>query len=301
MKKSISIILILTMLLISIPSNRTMIYAGENGKILSEGEKQTLVHFEDSYFYLYSNNDFSYCSQISPDGKMIYAIYEIESDSIYQSEIIDIQDTFNADFLVKLNTDIINNLEFRTCVQVDHTPHTITSSSSTISDAIADLYGSDYTNRLISTMNKSQNGSTYTVRCKESQTTSYTTSSRSFAKETALSVIIAWVIAGSWEWEGIIMNILYEVITMIMIDGLYYTVKAFSAQKSDVTILRTRIAVIGSDPTAWYWAGWTQKRYFIKGDMGWTSDANAHYDRKHPDYDDTHAIMTKGLNEFLGV
>lgn len=171
---------------------------------------------------------------------------------------------------------------------------------STLSYAITSEFGSNYSGILKQISQKSYNGTHYWVRCTESQTTSSTTPDAYwFVKDTALTAVVAWAISGGWTFQGAIWSIVASVVSTVVVNGVTKTLYNFTAERSDVSLIRTRIVTVDGYSNTQYWAGWTRKYYFFKGNEGWNCDTSYHYNVKHSDYDDLNALINQGWQNFL--
>lgn len=172
--------------------------------------------------------------------------------------------------------------------------------TATLSDAITETFGSDYVNNSVGSTVKNYDGAYYAVHCYESQITNADSSSSNyFAKDTAITAVVAWAISGSWSWQGAVASILASVITTVACNGITYVKYSFTAERSNVTITSTRIVTISVLSDTKYWAGWTRKMYFFKGELGWTHDTGYNYNIKHSDYDDIDGLMETGFYNYI--
>lgn len=141
---------------------------------------------------------------------------------------------------------------------------------------------------------------TYKVKCTESQTTSYTDpDSYWFAKDTAVSAIVAWAIGGAWSWKAAVVNLIVTVVTTIIVNGVEKTISNFTAKRTNVSLMHTRLVTVNGYSGTQYWAGWTRKTYFFKGEDDWVSDTGENWNLKHTDFDDVTGLLETGWSNFV--
>ncbi len=270
--------------------------------------EQTIRAYEDTLLYSYTDGKFSFCSQMSIYGGLQFSYILSGSNDIIESPVYDTNAVYNRfniekrddEAFVKINHAIMKNLEsFLDCktIQGDNTKST---GDSSLDQAVASVFGNNYTGTQKGMSYKPYNGTTYIVRCKESQTTSAPSiSSKWFAKETAITSVVAWVISGNWTWMGLVNSIVLTVVTTIIVNGIRVIKNKTKGQRADVSIIRTRKVTVDGVSGTQYWAGWTRKVYFFKGDLGWAHDSDPHYEVKHDDYDSISTLLLKGWQNYL--
>lgn len=161
-------------------------------------------------------------------------------------------------------------------------------------------FGPDYFDASVASAQRSYNGISYGVFCREDRTSSYTTpDSKWFAADTAITSIIAFVLTGGWGWVGMVGSIVASVVAVTIYNGVSYTIRNFTAQRSNVNITRTRYVTVSGYPGFQYWAAWTKKYYFFKGDLGWAHDIGPNYDMKHYDFENPILLIDKGFQNFV--
>ncbi len=323
MKKSrvIAFVLMMTLMFTVTAPMASGNYDSYKVKVLSEvidtdnSTGKTVVMLGDSVFYVYATPELAYVAQITSDGRIQFS-YVKESNRVVESEIYSIDSIYNTFGAIKtsenslydiVNGLIINNIESFTKVRY----HAITTStvpngtvdingSSTLSAEITDAFGSNYVNTVVGYTTKKHNNNSYTVYCKESQTTSTGSIDSSwFASQTALSAVASWILSGNWTWVGVAATVVTEVVSTVVLNGITYTKNSFTAERVNITRARTRIVTVQGNSNTQYWAGWTQKLRFFKGDLGWTHDYGYYYDVKHTDYDDISGLLDKGFNAYV--
>lgn len=279
---------------------------------------EAVSSINSNLFYAYSDESFSYCAQIIPGGKIQFSYYRVEDDTLVESGIYDMEELYlnysiaqDADQnYVKLNREIMDNIgNFSDVHVVGETPVTVENTESGIaptavdadlSDAIAEKFGSNYTGLFKGLSNKSYGGTTYKVKCTESQTTSYTDpDSQWFAKDTAVSAIVAWAIGGAWSWKAAVVNLIVTVVTTIIVNGVEKTISNFTAKRTNVSLMHTRLVTVNGYSGTHYWAGWTRKTYFFKGEDDWVSDTGENWNLKHTDFDDVTGLLETGWSNFV--
>ena len=319
LKRAIALSLILAMILLCIPAQAVNAPADSCNVLFESFDETThtgkqLASIEDSIFYTMATPEFTYCAQMTQAGKIQFSYMDLRTGSITESIIYDVNDicnTFNITkaksnaFYEQLNTTISDNItSFSKAAtyhpSAAHAEITAVNGTSNLNDAINSAFGSSYGAKLMGSSSKTHNGKTYQVRCTESQLNSHTApESWAIAKDTAISAIVALVIAGSWSWVGAVASIVKSVVSTALKNGIYYTIKNFTAERSDATLLRNRTVTVTGYEGTQYWAGWTRKMYFFKGDLGWTHDANFHYDFQQSDYSDVLYLLDKGWQNFV--
>ena len=274
----------------------------------------------ESTFYTYSDKTLSYCAQIPNTGVIIFSYYDETMGEIFESSIIQISELYK-EYGIDANDDkaftlinhaIIENIResnekhiTNVYKNVSNTEkiedRTKASTALTLAAAVASDYGSNYSGVQVGYLLTSYEGfGDIMVRCGESQSTTNTTPNAwNFAANVALTSIVAWAISGGWAWTGMAVSLLVDIVTHIIINGVYYTFKNFTAERTDVTIMRNQSCKVDGYSGTYYWSGWTIKRYYIKGDLGWTRDANAHYNFMYSDYDDISTLLHKAYQNFV--
>lgn len=279
---------------------------------------EAVSQINSNLFYTYSDESFSYCAQIIPGGKIQFSYYQVDEDFLVESGIYDMEDlylTYSIEqdtdpHYLELNREIMDNIGTFSDVHVVGGKTVTTENMESgvmaaavyedLSDAIAAKFGSNYTGLFKGVSNKTYDGTTYTVRCTESQTTSYTTpDSKWFAKDTAVSAIVAWAIGGAWSWQTAVLSLIGTVVATVVVNGVEKTINNFTAQRTNVSLMHTRIVTVNGYSGTQYWAGWTRKTYFFKGEDGWVSDTGENWDVKHSDFDDVSGLMATGWSNFL--
>lgn len=279
---------------------------------------EAVSQISNNLFYTYSDENFSYCAQIIPGGKIQFSYYQVDKDILVESGIYDMEDLYLSYSIeqatdtnyINLNRAIMDNIGTFSNVNVVGDENVIAGNMESgvmaaavyedLDDAIEAKFGSNYTGLFKGLSNKTYDGTTYTVRCTESQTTSYTTpDSKWFAKDTSVSAIIAWAIGGAWSWKAALLSLIGTVVATVVVNGVEKTVDNFTAQRTNVSLMHTRIVTVNGYSGTQYWAGWTRKTYFFKGEDGWVSDTGENWDVKHSDFDDVSGLMATGWSNFL--
>ena len=279
---------------------------------------EAVSQINSGVFYTYSDENFSYCAQIIQEGKIQFSYCQVDDDRLVESEIYEMADIYSAYSIeqstdqnyLKLNRAIMDNIGSYYNVHVvggatvmgAKTENGVMAAAAydDLSDAIEAKFGATYTGLFKGVSNKTYNGTTYTVKCTESQTTSYTTpDSKWFAKDTAVSAIVAWAIGGAWTWQAAVLSVIGTVVATVVVNGVQKTVDNFTAQRTNVSLMHTRLVTVNGYSGTQYWAGWTRKTYFFKGADGWASDTGENWDVKHSDFDDVSGLMATGWQNFL--
>lgn len=272
------------------------------------GVAQQVAEFENLLFFSYTDEDISYSSQITPANEIQFSYVLAGVDKIYVTGLNDIDEIRGTYGITQadpnyelLNQTIIENIiDFEVDSELIIAQPPMTRGFSNLQDAIEDAFGANYSSRVKGTAWKNHNGTNYTVRCTESQTTSYTgPDSMWFAKDTAVTAIIAWLLTGGWGWISLGVSLVTGVVSTVLVNGVRQTVNNFRAERSDVSLMHTRIVTIVGYTGTQYWAGWTRKMYFFKGELGWTHDTGYHYNSKHSDFDDVSYLMQHGFDNFV--
>ena len=256
-------------------------------------------------FYMQSTPDFSYCSEMTPDGKIQFSYFK--GGSLFTSEVYSVDQILGnnkRNYSVEstnINEVIINNLsEFNNVTNLGGDSQIEPRSYSTLQSAAKGVFGADYANKLIDSTTKTYNGNKYTVRCQESQrTTTELYGTKQFAKDVASTAVLSWVTAGNWTWKGVVSSIVKSVVTTGVKNGITVITSGFTAQKATGTADRTRLVGVGSSSKTQYSAGWTRKVRFFKGSLGWTNDSSPYYDFKQGDYDDVSSLIDRGFSNFI--
>lgn len=274
----------------------------------SIGKAQQVAKVDNSIFYSYVDKNIAYSSEITPTGEIYFSYVLSGSNIIKSSGLINLNEIY-AEYKIStpgdnyelLNQTIIANItNFEVLSQTVINTSPSTKGFSNLDDAIADAFGSDYSDKFIGGGEKSHNGTYYPIRCTETQTTSYDTpDSTWFEKDTAVTEIIAWLLSGDWGWIGLELSLITSAITTVITEGVHKLASDIRAERSNVSIVRTRIVAVSGYSGSQYWAGWTREWYFLKGDLGWTHDTGAHVNRKHADYDDVSTLLAKGFDNFV--
>lgn len=290
------------------PSQNAMIPQKENDEL--EGTLKLTLLYNDSIFYIYSDKSISYCSQLSASNVIQFSYVLSGTDKICVSKLYCEDEIVSSYRLMKgesnyeaLNRTIIENIT-NFCLQdeliISSQLMTRDVPFATLQDATGSLYGSNYSQNIVGVSQKSYNGVTYWVYCWESQSITNTSPDYTwFAKDTAISALVAFVISGGWSWIGLVVAIIEGVVSTVVVNGITYTVNNFLAGRSDVSIMRDRMVTVDGYSETQYWAGWTRRRYFFLGEDGWTFDSGCHYDSKHSDYDDVIYLMQHGFDNFV--
>ncbi|MEA4963803.1 hypothetical protein [Lutispora sp.] len=269
-----------------------------------------IAKWNNSILYTSVTPEMSYCSQITPEGKIQFSYVRTNDGVVVVSEVYDVSEiysrynveaTYSIDSYDALNCVIIANIaSFNDVTRLNRNVVGSTRGFSTLSSAITDAFGSNYTSKLKGSANKSYNGTTYYVRCTESQTTSNTTpDSHWFAKDTAITAVIAWALTGGWSWIGLVSSIVVGVVSTVIVNGVNSVANAFTADRSNVSLMHTRIVTVSGYSGTQYWAGWTRKMYFFKGNLGWTHDTGYNHNIKHTDFDNVSGLMEVDLKTLL--
>lgn len=61
----------------------------------------------------------------------------------------------------------------------------------------------------------------------------------------------------------------------------------------------TRLVTVNGYSGTQYWAGWTRKTYFFKGEDDWVSDTGENWNLKHTDFDDVTGLLETGWSNFV--
>lgn len=275
---------------------------------------EAVMQVNNNLFYTYGDENFSYCAQMLSGERIQFSYYQIANDRLVESEIYEIEDIYlaysiernNDQNFLALNRTIIDNIEsFSNVHVVDGVSITgagvmAAAYGDSLDDAIEAEFGRSYTGLSKGSLIKTYSGTTYTVRCTESQTTSYTTpDSRWFTKDTAVSTIVAWAIAGSWTWKALLLSLICTVVTTVTVNGVEKTVNNFTAERTNVSLMHTRLVTVDGYSGTQYWAGWTRKYYFFKGEDEWVCDSGYNWNVKHPDFDDSSSLLATGWNNFV--
>lgn len=307
---------------------------GSDINILNESIDETnnfglsVFEADDTVYYLYSDLDVSYCSQISANGKIQFSYTYIDSEVIAESRVYELDELytrFNIDSAKEdecynlINEAILANLElFQNLVlhnnnemisgiengelSIGNGENAETLGFSELEDAIKDIFGDNYSNKTKGTASKTYNGKKYTVKCLESQSTSNTAiRSRAFSSETPVTTLYSWVTSDDFTWVGLIKTIISKVVKTVVKDGMNYLKNGFTAKRTNVSCMRTRNVKVSGYSSTPYWAGWTRKIYCFKGEpsLGWTHDTGFNSNIKHSDYDDISKLMTTGFNNYI--
>lgn len=269
---------------------------------------QQLAEFNGLIFFSYADEEIAYSAQMTPTNKVQFSYVLADVDKIYESSLYDIDEirsiyginTSDSNYELLNKTIIENILDFEVDSEITISQAPMTRGSSSLEGAILDAFGANYSGSVVGTAQKNYNGTTYYVRCTESQSTTYTTpETQWFAKETSSTAIIAWLGSGNWSWISLGTSLILTVVSMVITNGVLETVKNFTAERSDATLMHTRNVTVSGYSQTQYWAGWTRKMYFFKGDLGWTHDVNFYYDFKHSDFDNISFLMQKGFDNFI--
>ena len=267
-------------------------------------------------YYALIDDEMVLSSQISSDDMIQFSYIMTGDDTIYCSPLIDL-----SEMMTMLGVSPDKSLSKETihkdiCESIEQIRGTYafvsvedndvakmmdeTRGFSTLSAAILDAYGSNYSLKLIGGASKTYNGVTYHVKCRETKSTSYTTpDSHWFAKDTAVTALVAWILTGGWSWIALAEDIILGAVTTVLVNGVKQTVNNLTAERSDVSLMHTRLVFVDGYSQTQYWAGWTRKRYFFKGDLGWTYDTGFHFTNKHNDYDNITLLMDTGFQNFV--
>lgn len=169
-----------------------------------------------------------------------------------------------------------------------------------LSDAAADIFGSDYANVFLGSAVKYYNGQAYGVVCRGTQSTQYSSfSSTWFAQQTAVTAIVAWAVVGSWTWQALLVDLICSVVNTILSNGLRVTINNLNAERCNVIAYRTRNVYVNGLNNSMYWANHTQECYFFKGDYNWTHDTGNHAESKNTDFDDISSLMESGFDNYV--
>lgn len=271
--------------------------------------QQTMTWNGDTW-YILSTPEISYCSQTVSDDKIQFS-YVLASDNIIvMSDVYEIAQIYDicaqsamtaSDDMDSLNSLIVNNItEFANTTQLSNIPSVEERGFSSLNAAIADAFGSNYSGKMVAYANKTNGGSSYTVNCTESQTTSNTPpDSFWFAKDTAMTAIVTWVLTGGWSFVIFARELVFSVVANVVVNGVSSVLNNFTAERSDVSAVRTRLVTVDGYTGTQCWAGWTRKIYFFKGDLGWTHDTGYHHNIKSSDYDNSTGLIETGFNNFI--
>ena len=278
---------------------------------------ESVSQINSNLFYTYSDENFSYCAQIIPGGKIQFSYYQVDDDLLVESGIYNMEDLYSRYSMkqdtdqnyLELNRAIMDNIEAFSDVHVvggatvmSENGVMTTAAYEDLEDAIEAKFGSNYSGLYKGVLNETYNGIRYIIECTESQMTSYTTpDSKWFAKDTAISAIVAWAIGGAWCWQAAVLSLIGTVVATVVVNGVEKTISSFTAQRTNVSLMHDRIVTVDGYSGTQYWAGWTRKIYFFKGEDEWVSDTGENWERKHDDFDDGSGLMAKGWRNFLST
>lgn len=321
-KKGIVVVLVLVLLLTgSVPDSviaseksfkPTILYRNSDEKTGTREESTRA--YEDTVLYVFTNKEISYCAQMTTYGKIQFSyalgtsgdIMEspaMEIDTIYKKYNLDSKEDADYVLLNRRIVDTLGNYDVKKSLSMDNdsiAPGEKAQPYGSLEAAVSAVFGSNYIGVLKGFMNKTLNGTSYIISCKESQTTSTPSmSSQNYAKETFLTVVITWVVLGGMEWAALLDTIIQQAIETIIKQGLRVLKKATNVTKTNVTIMRTRRVSVDGVSGTQYYAGWTRKRYFLGGNKGWIHDSGNNYNYKHSDYDSVSTLLDKGWNSFV--
>lgn len=263
---------------------------------------------DDLVFYSYVDENLSYCAQITPTGEIQFSYMMMDDRTVMSSELYDIESTWPSYNLAgvdmkyeALNKEIIENIRsFHNVRSVGNAEFVSPSAFGSLSAAITSAFGADYADVFGGNALKTYDNTPYWVYRWDNQTTFHSPiDSYWFAKETALTAIVAWVIGGGWKWVAAALSIVTTVVTSIIVDGVQKTISNFTAERTNVVCQRTRTITVSGYDGIQYWSGWTQHMYFFKGNLGWTRDVDPHYEVKHWDYDNHSHLMEQGFQNFV--
>lgn len=323
---------ILSMVLVIAMAGTSYVFASSGNessfKVIYENTNQKAGFSErtstngESLFYTYSDKSLSYCAQITNTGAIQFSYYNDSTGDIVESSIIQISELF-MEYGIDAREDktftLINHAILKSISESNekhiakvyngnnsadkNASQPKASAATTLAAAVAGDYGSNYSGVQVGYLSTSYEGfGNIMVRCFESQSTTNTTpNTYSFAANMAFTSIVAWAISGNWTWIGLVEAFLGTVVSYTIVNGVYYTIKNFTAERSKVTIMRTQSCKVDGYPGTYYWSGWTIKRYYIKGDKGWMADTAAYYDFKYSDYDDISTLLYTAYQNFVNT
>lgn len=272
------------------------------------GVGKQVAQFNDTTYYSYVDEDISFSSQITYENKIQFSYVLADSGVICESALYDVEEISSTYGLGRLDpgyeslnqTIIANILDFAVASTITIINPPASRGFADLEDAIEDAFGANYTGRYIDSEIRNYNGTNYYVRCTESQTTSYTEpDSMWFAKGTAISTIIAWLLTGGWGWVAALKNLLAGAIATTIANGITYTLNNLTVERSDVSLMHTRLVTVTGYSGTQYWAGWTRKMYFLNTELGWTHDTGYHHNIKHSDFDDVDFLLQRGYDNFI--
>lgn len=87
--------------------------------------------------------------------------------------------------------------------------------------------------------------------------------------------------------------------TTIIVNGVEKTISNFTAKRTNVSLMHTRLVTVNGYSGTQYWAGWTRKTYFFKGEDDWVSDTGENWNLKHTDFDDVTGLLETGWSNFV--
>ena len=269
---------------------------------------QQLDEYDGTLFYSYVDKNISYCAQKNANDEIQFSYIIAGNETIFVGDLVEIKEICNehdfhldsSDFK-SLNELILNNLnDYKIVSELSILNQADPKGYSNLNDAIEAAFGSNYSGKYVDDELHYHNLTYYRVRCTESQTTSYTTpNSMWFAAGTVITAITAWLMSNNWDWVNLGISLVTTVVTTALVNGVRQTTQNLTVQRSDVSQILTRIITVDGYSGTQYWAGWTRKIYFLKGDLGWTHDTSYHYNIKQADYDNVPYLLQHGFDLFV--
>lgn len=295
----------------------------------TEETGMSVIELDDRIFYTYSDSELSYCSEITPEGIIQFSYMFSSSENISESEIYELTEMYNIlnieiseedECYTKINEAIIENIItgdvlFETAnvhtadeiileekdISVDEGEIVETNAKfSTLDAAVSSFFGEEYSNRIVGTATRTHGKNSYTVNVKQTHSISNSTiTSRAFSKGAAITLVIAWLTSGDYTWVGVVKTIVLQVVTTVVAEGVTAVKTAFTGKRTNVTSKKTRNVKINGYSGIYYWARWTQKTYFFKGNNGWAHDSDTNYELKDSDYNSISTLINTGFQNFV--
>ena len=277
------------------------------------GTEMAIALLGNNTYYAITTPAFSYCSQITPYGQILFSYINRDTGSFIESDIYDINEICEKlDLSLEITSDptyqslneaiidnigVLNRVNSLGSVYVEPFSTNSTNGESNLDDYIEETFGPDYTT-WVGGKSILYGNALFNVYCHESQDTYYTSPDKQwFAKDTAFNTVIAWAISG-FSVKGAVEALL-NVVTTVIIDGVQRIVASFTAERVDVTVILTRLVTVEGYSETQAAAGWDRKLYFFKGDLGWTHDIGYHYNLKHSYFDNIDYLLDTGFQVFV--
>ena len=160
----------------------------------------TIEKLGDTSLYTYHKGNFTYSSQLEPNGIMIFSYSQGKDSAIYQSQPFNVCDYVDVsgndkEDLTTINNWVMQNLDAFS-VELAYVPpvaRPLAPRAKSISQVVQDTFGSNYTNKFIHAATRTWE-ETYGLHCYASQSTYQLDGAVfRFAEKTAISVINTWI------------------------------------------------------------------------------------------------------------